>query len=325
VPLFLDDARRLCSRLTIDRNGKQLDQSLSGTRVVNMDINLLKVKTIGTGLVRPEGVMAADNGMIFAADGRGQCARIRKDGNTTFFGDLGGLPNGLCLDKDQNCIVANIGNGQVQCLSHDGSHKVLMLQAEGRPMPAPNFPFIDFQNRLWVSNSTDQADMNAALQKPVPDGSIILIESEKPRIVAEGICFANGLTLDVDEKHLYVAETMKKRILRFNVAHDGALSGREVYGPDPLGTLGYPDGIAFDEAGNLWITFPAFNAIGYLTPDQELIMVLEDPEGKILKRPTNICFGGKERKTAFIGSLDGTSIPFFEVSFPGMKLIHQGD
>jgi sugar lactone lactonase YvrE len=286
-------------------------------------MDLSKTKTIGTGLVRPEGVMAADDGTINTTDGRGQCGRIEKNGRTYFFGNLGGLPNGLCLDSDGNCIVANIGNGQVQSLSPHGSHKVLLTEAEGKRMGTPNFPFIDSKNRLWVSNSTDHQDLRAALQGPVPDGSIVLVENDLSRIVSGGICFANGLTLDAEEKYLYVAETMERRILRYKITDDGSLEGREVYGPAVLGELGYPDGIAFDEAGYLWITFPSWNAVGYLTLRQELVMVLEDPEGRILRRPTNICFGWEGRKTAFLGSLEGTTIPYFEVPFPGMRLIHQ--
>ncbi len=288
-------------------------------------MDLTKVKTIGTGLVRPEGVMAAADGTIYAADGRGQCARIEKNGNTVFFGDLGGLPNGLCLDSEGNCIVANIGNGQVQSLSPGGRHTVLMTEAEGKRMGTPNFPFVDSHYRLWVSNSTSHEDLGSALQRPFPDGSIVLVEKDRSRIVNGGICFANGLTLDAEEKYLYVAETMERRILRYSIADDGSLSGREVYGPDVLGTLGYPDGIAFDEAGHLWITFPSWNAVGYLTLRQELVMVLEDREGRILRRPTNICFGWEGRKTAFLGSLEGTTIPYFEVPFPGMRLVHQKD
>jgi len=47
------------------------------------------------------------------------------------------------------------------------------------------------------------------------------------------------------------------------------------------------------------------------------------PERKVLQRPSNICFGWEERKTAFIGSLDGTTIPYFQVPTPGARLIHQ--
>jgi sugar lactone lactonase YvrE len=165
--------------------------------------------------------------------------------------------------------------------------------------------------------------VDGALQDPAPDGSIVLLEKGSARIVADRIYFANGLAMDPEEPFLYVAETMLRRILRFRVHEDGSLSRREVYGPWVLGPLGFPDGIAFDEAGNLWITFPAWNAVGYLTPRRELEIALEDPERRVLKRLSNICFGWEERRTAFIGSLDGTTIPYFRVPHPGARLIHQ--
>ncbi len=288
-----------------------------------MKIDLNSVKTIGSGLVRPEGVMALDDGSLYTADARGKCARIEKNGHTTFIGNLGGAPNGICIDKNGNCIIANIGNGQVQSLSPDGHYVVLMTEAEERRMSSPNFPFIDFKERLWVSNSTTLPNIEDALQAPVPDGCMVLIANGKPKVVAEGICFANGVSLDPEEEFLYVAETMKRRVLRYPIHKDGSLGKKEVYGPAFLGQMGFPDGIAFDEAGNLWIAFPAWNAIGYINSRRELEIVLEDPKRKILQRPANICFGGEKRKTAFIGSLEGTNIPYFEVPYPGARLIHQ--
>ncbi len=261
-------------------------------------IDLDRVKTIGSGLMRPEGVMASDDGTVYTADMRGRCSRISRDGATSFFGSLGGVPNGICLDRAGNCIVANIGNGQVQSLAPDGSHVVLMTEAGGRKMPSPNFPLLDSQGRLWVSNSTALSDVDSALKGAIPDGSLVLIEDGLARIVAEGICFANGIALDAEEKYIYVAESTKRRVVRFRLERDGTLGPMEVYGPGFLGRLGYPDGIALDEAGNLWITFPVWNAIGLINPKGELAIVLEDPERKILQSPTNICFGWENRKTA---------------------------
>ena len=96
-----------------------------------MKIDIRQVNTIGQGLLRPEGVMAQDDGSIYTADARGRCARIAADGRTTFFGNLGGTPNGICLDEQGNCIVANIGNGEVQSVSPAGRHTVLMTEAGG--------------------------------------------------------------------------------------------------------------------------------------------------------------------------------------------------
>jgi gluconolactonase len=285
-----------------------------------------QVKTMGAGLLRPEGVMVADDGDIYTSDARGRCSRTGKNGRTSFFGALGGTPNGICIDERGNCIIANIGNGEVQKLSDDGSHVVLMTEAQGKRMYTPNFPFIDFHGRLWVSNSTDDSDLDSSLRTPVPDGCLVLITNgREPQIVADGICFANGVAVDEAEKFVYVAETMKRRVLRFPIKENSSLGTREVYGPESLGTKGFPDGIAFDEAGNLWVTFPVANAIGYIDPRGKLEIFLEDPEGKIMRAPANICFGGENRKTAFIGSLGCTNIPYFEVPYSGARLIHQVD
>ena len=289
-----------------------------------MKIDLRDVKTIGSGLTRPEGVMALDDGSVYTADGYGRCSRIDPNGRTSFFGTLGGTPNGICIDEKGNCIVANIGNGEVQSVSPTGSHVVLMTEAGGKKIFTPNFPFLDFAGRLWVSNSTDNPDIDASLQSPIPDGCLVVIaKNQPPRIVAEGIYFANGVAMDEKEEFVYVAETMQRRVLRYRILKDNSVGAAEVYGPAFLGKLGFPDGIAFDEAGNLWVAFPAANAIGFIDPQGRLEMFVEDPQGIVINRPANICFGGKDRRTAFIGSLGGTNVPFFEVPYPGVRLIHQ--
>jgi len=289
-----------------------------------MIIRLQEVGTIGSGLTRPEGVMALDDGSLFAADAYGRCAHIHPDGRTEFFGNVGGLPNGICITPDGNCIVANIGNGEIQSLSPNGSHITLITHADGKRILTPNFPFQDFAGRLWISNSTDNPLLDAALARPVPDGCLVVsAPGEAPRIVATGICFANGIAVDAYNRHVYVAETMQRRILRYRILQGNRLGPAEVYGPASLGKLGFPDGIAFDEAGNLWVAFPVANSIGFINPGGNLEMYLEDPKGFVLKNPSNICFGGKDRRIAFIGSLAGTNIPCFEVPCPGERLVHQ--
>jgi sugar lactone lactonase YvrE len=281
-----------------------------------------EIRTIGSGLARPEGVMALADGTLLAADARGCCARIAGGGETALYGDVGGVPNGICVDRDGNCSIANIGSGEVQLLAPDGRHTVLFTHADGHRIAAPNFPFMDGKGRLWVSNST-AGDLEAALRHPVPDGCVVCAAGGAAQIAAAGLYFANGIAVDAAERFLYVAETTRLAVTRFAITADGGLSSPETYGPCPLGDLGFPDGIAFDEAENLWVTFPALGGVGYITPDRRLHMVLEDREMRILKRPTNICFGGKDRRTAFLGSLDGTAIPFFRVPHPGQALVHQ--
>jgi len=115
---------------------------------------------------------------------------------------------------------------------------------------------------------------------------------------------------------------MKARVTRFPICADGSLGTREQYGPD-LGMEFAPDGIAFDEAGNLWVVCPGAHALGVITPAGAWEIAVRDPAGSVLDLPTNICFGGPDRRTAYIGNLPGPSLPTFRVPHPGMALVHQ--
>jgi gluconolactonase len=200
---------------------------------------------------------------------------------------------------------------------------VLLDGDQGSRMYIPNYPFLDFRGRLWVSCSVDDFDVDPSRQ-PGSDGCLILIDNDKePQIVVDGIFFPNGIALDKDQKFVYVAEMMLRRIVRFPINEDSSLGAGEVYGPDVLGHQAFPMGIAFDEAGNLWIAFTTTNSIGFINPAGKLEMYLEDPDGLVLQKPASICFGGKDRKIAFIGSIGSNKIPCFAVPYPGLRLVHQ--
>jgi sugar lactone lactonase YvrE len=277
---------------------------------------------VGVDLQRPEGIMCARDGTVWAADGRGACTRIAAGGaREERVGALGGEPNGICLDRDGHVIVANL-HGEVQRLDPvTGKQESLATHASGRKLMAPNFPFVDRQDRLWVSNSTERAALMDAVQKPDADGTLVRVFPDRAEIVADGLWFANGVAVDAADAFVYVAETTANRVSRFAIRSDGSLGSRETYGSD-LGTA--PDGIAFDEAGNLWVALPMVHGIGVLRPDGSFEVVLEDPTGAWLRLPTNVCFGGPDRRTAYVGNLVGPSVLTFPIEVPGMALVHQG-
>ncbi len=131
------------------------------------------------------------------------------------------------------------------------------------------------------------------------------------------------------------------------VAGDGALSGREVYGPAKLGSGGFPDGIAFDAAGNLWGTLVMADQIFAITPEGDFHVILDDGDpaatsaleaafvadrvtaddmlaagGTIAPWFASVTFGGADLGTAYIGSLRGTKIPYFPSPVPGLAMVH---
>jgi sugar lactone lactonase YvrE len=289
---------------------------------MSFQVQLGEIEKFGRDLVRPEGVMALNDGTVWTSHGHGHCTRIAPDGKQENLGQLGGEPNGICINHDGSVIVANIGNGQVQRLSLDGRHAIIADSMEGRPMPTPNFPHVDSLGRIWVTNSTDLRRHYDATRHPISDGTLCRIEGGGARILAEGIRFANGVTIDAEEKYVYVAETMDQRVVRYAIHDDGTVGRPENYGPD-FGPQGHPDGIAFDAGGNLWVTLVVMNALGIITPAREFHIVVHDPSGTVLRRPTNITFGGRDLRTAYVGSLRGPYIPVFHSPVPGLPLAHQ--
>jgi hypothetical protein len=86
---------------------------------------------VGSGLVRPECVLANAAGDLFTADWRGGVAHLRSDGSQALYAGPGpdGLalkPNGIALLRDGSFLLTHLGND-------DGG--VFHLQCSGRWRP----------------------------------------------------------------------------------------------------------------------------------------------------------------------------------------------
>jgi gluconolactonase len=285
-------------------------------------ISLDQVELFGEDLNRPEGVVVAADGTVWAADGRGACTALSPEGRGRRLGDLGGQPNGICLDREGNVIIANIGGGCVQRLFPDGRHEVLADSVGGRPLSTPNFPVVDSQGNIYVANSTWRS-MEEAFREPAADGALIRISPEgRVDLLSKAFYFANGLALAEDESAIYLAQTTARNVVRLPLRPDGSVGAPEQYGPE-LGPRGFPDGLALDSRGNLYVTLVGMNALAVITPQGDLEVILEDPEGEKIQNPTNIAFGGPDLRDAYVGSLGGISLPRFRAEFAGMPLVHQ--
>ena len=82
-------------------------------------------------------------------------------------------------------------------------------------------------------------------------GNLVLVTPDgEARVVAEDLAGPNGTVILRNRALLVVAETRGRKLTAFDVAADGALSGRRVYAD--LGEH-MPDGICLDEGGGIWV------------------------------------------------------------------------
>ena len=307
-----------------------------------------QLSKVGIGVQRPEDVVVSRDGRIWMSDQASAAAEALPDGTLNRVGNAGGSPNGNNMDLEGRIIIANVGgldgggtSGPVQRLDVDtGEIEILADEIDGIPLLASNYPHVDSQGRIWVTHSTSRSGA-AAFSADDPDGFLFRIETDGSlTMLATEIEFANGITLDPREENAYVCSTTGCHVLRFPISADGTLGEREVYGPQlgksvddlaamrPLnaqqrGELGLTDGCGFDQEGNLWVTLPMSNKVVAITPQFDVVTMIEDLEGEVMQAPTNVSWGGDDMTDLYIGSIRSDYVVHAKSPIPGERLVHQ--
>jgi len=321
------------------------------------------IRYVGKDLQRPECILAEPDGTLWTADARGGVMRIAPDGSQTLIAQqappsrdegprgperliLGGtLPNGLAFDREGNILIANFGTDAIELMTRDGRSRTLYDSIDGLPLGKTNFVLTDSAGRVWFTVTTRLCPWTRSINEKTPDGYVGVIDELGIRIVADGFVGTNEIRFDAREEWLYVVESNARRISRLRVGSGATALEREVFGPGDLG--GIPDGFAFDAHGNLWITLIMSERLVALTPEGDLLTLLDDgnpeqvamfdshfhagtmtPEvmaackGTVAPWMASVTFGGPDLRTVYLGSLMGNTLPSFRSPVPGLPLTH---
>lgn len=307
---------------------------------------------IGEGLVRPECVLATSDGSLYTADWRSGVVRIHPNGTQTLYkaalvdGELI-KPNGIALCNDGSFLLAHLGDerGGVFRLCRNGETTPVLTHVDGKQLPPSNYPLLDPMGRLYLTVSTRLKPRALGYRDTCNDGFIVLLDSAGARIVADGLGYTNEIAFDATRRWLYVNETFTRRLSRFPVREDGSLGNKEVVTEFGPGT--FPDGMAFDETGALWVVSIVSNRLIRVGRDGTQELWLEDAasshleeietayragqmgrphldgiRSKALRNISSIAFGGPDRRTGYLGCLLGERIASLTMPTAGLEPIH---
>ena len=302
-------------------------------------------RTIATGLSFPEGPVAmADGSVVLVEIERQTVTRVHPDGRTEVIAHPGGGPNGLALGPDGAFYVCNNGGfawrteagmlrpvaqasdyagGRIERIDPaTGAVSVLYDRCGAHPLRGPNDIVFDRHGGFYFSDlgKTRARDRDhGGLYYALADGSKIVE-------VAYPILTPNGVGLSPDGRAVYVAETETGRLWAFDLDAPGV--ARKAPFPSPHGgrlVAGLPgyqrfDSLAVDAAGNICVATLITGAISVISPQGAVLrqVMTGDP------MTTNICFGGKDRRTAFITLSGRGELVAMDWPEPGLALAHEG-
>jgi sugar lactone lactonase YvrE len=323
-----------------------------GLHDARLPLPLEDLRFVGSGLVRPECVLANAAGDLFTADWRGGVAHLRPDGSVTLYVGRGpaGLalrPNGIALLRDGSFLLAHLGDdeGGVYRLQRDGEVFPWLQQVDGVDLPPTNFVVEDTANRFWVTVSTRLKPRALGYRRSCNDGFIVRVDSRGAAIVADGLGYTNEVAVHPSGRWLYVNETFARRLSRFALHADGSLGAKEVVTEFGPGT--FPDGLAFDEEGHAWVVSIVSNRLIRVAPDGTAAIWLEEADAdhlswveqayeagtmgrthldgapsRSLRNISSVAFAGRERRTAVLGCLLGERLATLHLPVAGVKPTH---
>jgi len=231
----------------------------------------------------------AEGRVLLRVDIRGeQVIDWSADTRTETRTDVGGPVSLVVPDDRGGRIVA--GGSAVTRWAADGTRSEICRLDPDTPSTTANDGKCDQRGRLWIGTWDRDGGALGTLSVVDLDGSVRLAES--------GLSSSNGIAWDADSTALYLVDTPRRVIWRYDFDLDaGRLGDREEFVRIPDDD-GLPDGLATDEGGGVWVALFSGGAVHRYDAGGTRTDVVPMP----VTYPTSLAFGGDDLRTLFVTS-----------------------
>jgi gluconolactonase len=208
--------------------------------------------------------------------------------------------NAVTVDPQGRVVYCAHGDRQVVRLESDGKRTVLASQYEGKRLNSPNDLVFKSDGALYFTDPpAGLRDGDKDPKKELPFNGVYLLKDGQLRLLYKDMALPNGLAFTPDEKYLYVNDSVKKTILRFDVKPDDTLGEPQlVIDMTSDKAPGGPDGMKVDQNGNIYCTGPG--GFWIISPDGKHLGTVLTTE-----LPANLAFGDADGKTLYLTARTG--------------------
>jgi sugar lactone lactonase YvrE len=266
---------------------------------------------VATPLTKPgeftagiEGPQCDRDGFIYAVNFHKQqtIGKVSPDGRGEIFVTLPGKStgNGIVFDAQGRMYIADYVEHNV--LRVDMASKKIEVFAHQDEMNQPNDLAIAADGTLYASDPNWEKST----------GQLWKIDtSGKIQKVGSNLGTTNGIEVSPDGKTLYVNESVQRNVWAFPIQKDGTLGDKKLLKQFP--DHGF-DGMRCDVEGNLYITRYGKGTVVVLSPQGKELREID----VLGTKPSNICFGGPDGRTAYVTEVEHTRLVQFRVDKPGL-------
>jgi sugar lactone lactonase YvrE len=165
-----------------------------------------------------------------------------------------------------------------------------------RPDNRLNDAKADSAGRIWAGSKNDVEEL--------PTGALYRLDTDlRWTRVDDGYLVANGPAFSPDGRTLYHTDSSRRVIYAFDLAEDGGLAARREFIRFEE-QWGYPDGMATDVEGGLWVAHWNGSRITRFSPAGAVLQVIPMPARNI----TSMAFAGPNLDRLFVTSAaDGSA------------------
>jgi gluconolactonase len=211
----------------------------------------------------------------------------------------GSVGNGIRVHPDGDLLVADYVGHNI--LKVNILNKKIQVFAHNKDMNQPNDLAFHPNGFLYAS------DPNWKMST----GQLWLIRSDGATFCLEkNMGTTNGIEVSPDGKYLFVNESVQRKIWKYNIDKEGFISDKRLF--HEFSDFGL-DGMRCDRKGNLYVTRYGKGTVVCLNGLGKIVKEIQLKGSK----PSNITFGGKYGKCAYVTLQDRGMLESFLVPFCG--------